>query len=104
MSSVVEYGALVSAAPIATPSIWNSTLATATLSVAFAATEIVPVRPGARFAGAVSVAVGATPSSGGGGGTMNTVTAALVVAAPCASVARAVSVCGPAASGVHEKA
>ena len=81
-------------APIATPSIWNSTLATATLSVAVAVTRR-PARPLARFAGAVSATVGGTPSSAGGGGTTSTVAAALVVAAPRVSVARAVSVCGP---------
>jgi len=61
VSIVVAYGALVSVAPIATPSIWNSTLATATLSVAVAVTATAPTRPLARFAGAVSATVGGAP-------------------------------------------
>src|SRR3954470_11690466 len=86
------------------PSIWNSTLATAMLSDAFAATAIDPVRPVARSTGAVTATLGGKPSSAGGGGTTTTSTAALVVAAPCVSVARALIECGPALSGVQENA
>ena len=50
------------------PSIWNSTLATATLSAAVAATAIVPVRPLAKAAGAVRAAVGSRVSAAAGGG------------------------------------
>jgi len=63
MSSVVPKGALVSAAPIATPSIWNSTEATPTLSPAVALIVIEPVGPAARFAGAVRAIVDAVVSA-----------------------------------------
>ncbi len=59
-----------------------------------------PVRPAARSAGAVSVAVGAVLSPPPDGPTV-TLTAALVVAAPCESVARAVRLCTPVVAGVQ---
>src|SRR2546423_10761740 len=54
-----------------TPSTWNSTPATPTLSPAVAVTDSVPVRASAKSAGAVSVAVGtcvSPPGFGGGAG------------------------------------
>jgi hypothetical protein len=62
VSSIVAYGALMSAAPIGTPSIWNSTDVTPTLSLALALSAIVPVRPLANCAGAVSTTTGASMS------------------------------------------
>ena len=90
---------MVSVAPTCTPSTWNSTLTTPTLSLAFAARLIVPVRPAAKLAGDVSVAVGDAVSLVGR--PTVTVTAALGVARPRLSVARAVRLCAPTVVGVH---
>jgi hypothetical protein len=87
-----EYGEAVSRAPRLAPSNWNCTLATPTLSLAFAVTEIVPLTV-APFAGALIDTVG---------GVVSvvllltvTVTVALVVLLPAASLAIARSVCEP---------
>ena len=56
-----EYGAAVSRAPKLAPSSWNCTLATPTLSLAFAVTETVPLTV-APFAGAVIETVGGVVS------------------------------------------
>ena len=90
----------MSSLPSAMPSIWNSTPATPTLSVAVALTVIVPVRPVARFAGAASVAFGACVSLPDAGAT-SIVRAVLVELSPSSSVARARSVWVPAVDGVQ---
>src|SRR5258706_13006555 len=51
-----------------TPSTWNSIDATPTSSAPVAVNATVPTRPAAKFAGAVSVAVGGVTSALGGGG------------------------------------
>jgi hypothetical protein len=85
------YGALLSAAPTLAPSTWNCTLATPTLSDAFAVTLTVPDAV-APFAGAVIDTVGGVP---GGPLFTVTVTLALVAETPAVSFAIAVSVCAP---------
>src|SRR5437763_2105506 len=100
VSKLVLYGAVVAGAPTGTPSTWKSTLCTPTLSLAFADSVIVPSRPDARLAGAVSAMVGGWVSPTGS--LMFTVCALEVVVAPLLSVARAVSVCAPDVAGVHE--
>jgi hypothetical protein len=84
-----EYGAVVSRLPMLAPSSWNCTLATATLSVAFAETVTV-LETVAPFAGAVIETVG---------GVVSfvvlltaTLTPALVALLPDVSVATAVRV------------
>jgi hypothetical protein len=87
-----EYGAVVSNAPRLAPSSWNCTLATPTLSLALAVTEIVPLTV-APFAGALIDTVGGVVSD-----VLLltvTVTVALVVALPAASLAIARTVCDP---------
>src|SRR5258706_10247442 len=54
-------GDVVSVAMV-TPSTWNSIDATPTSSAPVAVNATVPARPGAKFAGAVSVAVGGVTS------------------------------------------
>src|SRR6185503_7791831 len=58
---VIPYGATVSGAPAATPSSWNCTLATPTLSVALAAIATTPPTVD-RVAGDVIVTAGAVVS------------------------------------------
>jgi hypothetical protein len=65
-----EYGAVVSNPPRFAPSTWNCTLATPTLSDAFAVTETTPVTV-APFAGAVKDTVGGVVSGGGALFTVN---------------------------------
>jgi hypothetical protein len=91
-----EYGAALTAAPRFVPSTWNCTLATPTLSLAFAETVTVPVTV-APLAGAVIDTVGGVVS-----GVLFTVmdTAVLVVLFPEVSVAIAVRLCWPFANVV----
>src|SRR6266516_5381982 len=93
VSKGIEYGAVVSSAPPLTPSSWNCTPTTPTLSEAVALTvtvaEIVwPLR------GDVMLTVGGVVSGGGALDTV-TVTGADVVRLPAASRAMAVMVCEP---------
>jgi hypothetical protein len=98
-----EYGVVVSRLPRLAPSSWNCTLATLTLSVAFAVTLTVPETV-APFAGAVTDTVGGVVS--GVELLTVTVTAALVVVFPAPSFAIALSVCEPLVDFVvsHENA
>jgi hypothetical protein len=82
-----------------TPSTWNSTWLTPTLSVALAVICSVPVSPSASAAGAVNATVGGCVSALDG--LIVTDTAALVVAMPQLSVARAVRLCMPVLVGVQ---
>jgi len=65
--TLTEYGAEVCAAPAATPSTWNSTLATPTLSAAVALKVSGPVMPLAKLTGVETATVGAWVSAPGGG-------------------------------------
>ena len=76
------------AAPTATPSTWNSTLDTPTLSLAVAVKARLPARPLAKGAGVLMAMVGGWVSALGV--LTDTATAALVAVAPLSSVARAV--------------
>ena len=101
MFQETEYGDVVSSAPKLAPSTWNCTLATATLSLAFAVIEMVELTV-APFAGAVIETVGGVVS-----GLLLltvTVTVALVVLLPAASFAIARNVCDPllAVAVLHE--
>src|SRR5262249_25007083 len=94
-----EYGALVSSAPSATPSLKNCTPATPTLAEALADTVTVPDTV-APFAGAVTLADGGVVSGGGGGGALFTVTVTGLElnCRPSVAVATALSVCEPLAA------
>ena len=85
--------------PKGTPSIWNSTLITPTLSLALALKATVPPSPLAKAAGALMVTVGGWVSALGA--LTVTATTALVVLAPWLSVARALRLRLPAALGVQ---
>ena len=89
-----EYGEAVASAPRFTPSSWNWTPATPTLSEALADTVIV-FETVAPFVGLVIETVGGVVSAGGGAGALLTVTVTgeEVVRFPAASRAIAVSVC-----------
>jgi len=89
VSQEAAYGEAVSKLPRLAPSTWNCTLATPTLSLAFAVTETVPFTV-APFAGAVIDTAGGVVS-----GLLLltvTVTVALVVLLPAASFAIALTV------------
>ena len=96
--SVAWYGAVRSSESV-TPSTWNVTPTTPTLSLAVAVRFTAPESPVVPSVGAVSWTVGGVPSAPGA--TTVTLTGAEVVVAPPLSVARAVRLCAPSVLGVQ---
>jgi len=82
-----------------TPSIWNSKLATTTLSAASARNATMPVRPSAKFSGSTMLTIGGCVADIAT--SIVTDTAALVAVPPRSSVARAVKRCTPVVEGVQ---